>query len=374
VWGLSADERLRRALERAGVSRIDVLGADEKPEAQPEPCVVLWDDLFYDERVLAGLIEADGVIVLHRLGLSGDDASAARSPVAAACSGPELAEVVAAMRSPRPEAPPGIQPVSLLDLAPAYDKALRKSQEPFVYAARESDLREVENRIFAASYKGITDVVTKWVFPVPAREVVRVLARRGIQPNTVTAVSYLLAGLVTWLFWEGWFATGLVLGWLMSFLDTVDGKLARCTLTSTRFGNAFDHGLDMVHPPFWWAAWAAGLAGGFSEHTLALAVIVGGYVVGRLLEGAFIVAFGIQFFMWRPFDGYFRQVIARRNPNMILLSLGVLVGSPEGGFHAVAWWTVACIVIAAVRNVQGHLAAMRGEPVTSWLDEASLSG
>jgi phosphatidylglycerophosphate synthase len=325
---------------------------------------VLRAGLFYDERVLSGLAAAQNILVEHPL-------NGAATPVAAACDGSRLAEVVAAMRAGAGEVPAELQPATVLDLAPAYDPALRKSQEPFVYSAEAADLREVENRIFAASYKGITDIVTKWVFPVPAREVVRVLARWGVHPNTVTAVSYVLAAAVTWLFWEGWFATGLVLGWTMSFLDTVDGKLARCTLTSTRFGDVFDHGLDLVHPPFWWAAWAAGLTGGLSENALALWVILGGYLVGRLLEGTFMLAFKIGFFEWRPFDALFRQVVARRNPNMILLSLGVLVGSPSGGFAAVAIWTVACVVVAAARNVQGHIATRRGHSVRSWLDDAS---
>ena len=42
-------------------------------------------------------------------------------------------------------------------------------------------------------------------------------------------------------------------------LDTVDGKLARCTITSSKIGEAIDHGIDLVHPPFWWWAWGVGL-------------------------------------------------------------------------------------------------------------------
>ena len=46
----------------------------------------------------------------------------------------------------------------------------------------------------------------------------------------------------------------------MTFLDTVDGKLARVTVTSTKLGNVFDHGIDLVHPPLWYLAWGIGLA------------------------------------------------------------------------------------------------------------------
>jgi phosphatidylglycerophosphate synthase len=40
----------------------------------------------------------------------------------------------------------------------------------------------------------------------------------------------------------------------MSVLDSVDGKLARLTFESTPQGDVLDHGMDIVHPPFWY--WA----------------------------------------------------------------------------------------------------------------------
>ena len=45
----------------------------------------------------------------------------------------------------------------------------------------------------------------------------------------------------------------------MSVLDSVDGKLARLTFTDSRLGNFLDHGLDIVHPPIWYVAWAYGI-------------------------------------------------------------------------------------------------------------------
>ena len=80
-------------------------------------------------------------------------------------------------------------------------------------------------------------------------------------------------------------------------LDTVDGKLARCTGTSSKWGNIFDHGIDLVHPPFWWWAWAHGLdAYGTPLEpvyaTMLLWAIVGGYVAQRLIEGIFMRRFG----------------------------------------------------------------------------------
>ncbi len=375
VWGLTAVERLRRSLLRAGVARIDRLEPGEprpKTGGTPEAsgaCVVLRDDLFYDERLLAALMDSQDVFLHHTL------TPDVPEPIAAICDAAHLAGVVTVIRRGDTTAPSGVRSTGILDLASAYDRSLRKVDTPFVYRARGTalDVEEIENRLFAASYKGITDLVTKWVLPLPARAMVRVLARRGVHPNTVTAFSYLLAAAVTWLFAEGWLVTGLLLGWLMTFLDTVDGKLARCTLTSSRFGNVFDHALDLIHPPIWWAAWAMALPGGIAGHELAFWVVIGGYLVGRLLEGTFSLAFGMQMFVWRPFDGFFRTIIARRNPNLILLTGSLWIGSPVLGFQAVAAWTGVCIVIAAVRNVQAHVEARRGVEIRSWLDDLEPS-
>jgi len=45
----------------------------------------------------------------------------------------------------------------------------------------------------------------------------------------------------------------------MTFLDTVDGKLARVTVNSSPFGHIYDHAIDLISPPFWYLAWGLGL-------------------------------------------------------------------------------------------------------------------
>ena len=149
-------------------------------------------------------------------------------------------------------------------------------------------------------------------------------------------------------------------------------QLARVTLTSSRLGQVLDHGLDLVHPPIWWAAWAWGLAGdppSWGEHAAAAWVVVGGYVIGRLLEGVFLLTFRMEMFIWRPFDGWFRLIIARRNPNLVLLTGAVLATTPEAGLLAVAAWTIASTGIQAVRIGQALEVRRSGGRVESWFDE-----
>ena len=182
--------------------------------------------------------------------------------------------------------------------------------------------------------------------------------RMRITPNQVTAASLVLVFVAGVLFTRGEFAWGLLAGWIMTFLDTVDGKLARVTVTSTKLGNIFDHGIDLVHPPFWYIAWGIGLAldppviAGVALSTVFW-IILAGYVGGRLCEGAFqlwIARFSI--FTWRPFDSWFRLIAARRNPNMIMLTASLLAGRPDLGLLAVAAWTALSTALLLVRLLQ----------------------
>jgi hypothetical protein len=70
--------------------------------------------------------------------------------------------------------------------------------------------------------------------------------------------SVVLVVAATWLFWNGYYWSGLVLGWLMTFFDTVDGKLARVTVQSTTVGHFLDKITDLIHPPIWYIAWGYG--------------------------------------------------------------------------------------------------------------------
>jgi phosphatidylglycerophosphate synthase len=153
-------------------------------------------------------------------------------------------------------------------------------------------------------------------------------------------------------------------------LDTVDGKLARCTITSSRLGDVLDHGIDLVHPPIWWWAWGVGLHA-FGRpldrelFALTMAVLVGGYVVQRAIEGLFIVWFKMHIHVWRPLDSRFRLITARRNPNMIILFAALLAGHPDVGLLAVAAWTALSCLFHLVRLLQARFS---GGTVVSWLE------
>ena len=263
----------------------------------------------------------------------------------------------------------------LIDYGPdfkLYNSELRKRERPFVIRLVPENVRGIERASYFGAYKGVTDILTKYLWPEWALVLTRIAARIGMTPNMVTAIGAALCVLATFLFWEGHYWWGMAAGLVFMVLDTVDGKLARCTITSSAIGNVFDHGIDLVHPPFWWWAWAVGLGAwglGYSnaEFAWVMAAILGGYIVQRVIEGIFMRRFGMHIHVWEKVDSYFRLITARRNPNMVILFVATLVGRPDIGLTAVAVWTVLSCIFHAVRLVQAEAARGRGRPVESWL-------
>ena len=252
------------------------------------------------------------------------------------------------------------------------NEALRKREKPFAELLTPAAVPAIERASYVGAYKGVTDLLTKYLWPEWALAITRICARAGITPNQVTALGSVLCIVATVAFWHGWFWTGLATGLVFMVLDTVDGKLARCTITASKLGNAWDHGVDLVHPPFWWWAWAAGCAPyGRPLEDGMFWVVIGtmlfGYVAQRVIEGAFIVRFGMHVHVWERFDSWFRLITARRNPNMVILFAGLLVMRPDWGIIGVAAWTAISLVVHMVRLLQAVARKAKGEALVSWL-------
>ena len=251
---------------------------------------------------------------------------------------------------------------------------LRKRDRPFVLPLDPADPEPVERAAYDASYKGVTDVLTLYLWRRPAFYLTRWAARAGLTPNMVTMVGALLCVLAFFLFWRGEYWWGVLSSFIFMVLDTVDGKLARCTGASSKWGNVFDHGIDLIHPPFWWWAWEHGLAayGRPLEPvyaTMVLWAIVGGYVAQRIIEGIFMRRFGgMHIHVWKQIDSQFRLITARRNPNMVILVAALLVQRPDTGLVLVALWTIVSLIFHAVRLAQASEQAARGRKITSWLE------
>jgi len=361
LWGMESRERYRRALDRAGVG----LAADlSGVPGDASSVVVFRAGYVLDEALIADLTRT-----MPGTALIADDGSPAALHVTAA-QAPAAAEALTAGRLPEDGAQRRLRPT---ELSSPFRNALRKRSDPYALPLRADTVRAIEWRMFMAAYKGATDFVTKFAWPPIAVHATRFCAQRGISPNTVTWVSLLFVILTFALFWHGHFLLGCLTAWIMTFLDTVDGKLARVTLTSSKLGEAFDHGIDHIHPPFWYWAWAVGLdAAGMplAAPAAILGVIIGGYLLGRLQEGLFLLLFRIEMHIWRPLDTRFRLITARRNPNVFLLMIFAIAGAPDTGLVAVALWTLISLAFHFVRIYQAWIES-RSRPIVSWMADLS---
>jgi phosphatidylglycerophosphate synthase len=328
--------------------------------------LIIRGDFLYDERVFSFLLKHTNVVLEVQAGVG-------LLPIAAHVDSPLASSTWCGIQQECTREITNLQSVTLKDLSISFSNELRKSDHPYVFSIRDDNRVALEEHLFSGSYKGVTDLVTKFLWPVPAQWATRLCALWGISPNQVTSLSFMLVIAVGVLFGYGLLFWGLVLGWVMTFLDTVDGKLARVTVTSSKWGNIFDHGIDLIHPPLWYLAWGVGLHT-FSPFLpwltveLTVGIIFIGYILGRIVEGIFQWWLGgFVIFCWKPVDSYFRLITARRNPNLILLTGSFLLGRPDSGLEAVAIWTVGSTMILLARLLMAVWEKSAMGSLTSWL-------
>lgn len=356
LFGIEVDARARRLAASAGFECAD----------RPDPrraALVASSHFAWDPAWLKALAERPGTV----LTLAGKPVMA---HLPAGSVAPDMAERMARGSLEVPERFDRIA-AETTELGNA---ELRKRERPFVLPVTEETQDAAERAAYDGAYKGVTDALTLYLWRGAAFYLTRLAARAGVTPNMVTSAGAVLCLLAFWLFWNGHYWPGITAAFAFMVLDTVDGKLARCTGASSKFGNLFDHGIDLVHPPFWYWAWAHGierydaaLALEPVYGTMLLWAIVVTYVAQRLIEGAFLHRFGMHIHVWRPIDSRFRLVTARRNPNMAILVVAMLFARPDVGLEIVALWTIVSLIFHAVRLAQARVEAERGRQLQSWL-------
>lgn len=378
-------ERLRRSVGKlAEGTRIVLSGADagrtKWPAAQAEadmsalgarlrralasgPLVALDGGNAIDPRLVAFLLRSETSCVAAR-GAGGDRAVAlALDPGLAdaiPADAPDLRAVADAL-----VAAGHLAPVDET-LFPAYVNKLRRSLPYWLYAVNDATTRKrLERQMFWDNYKGSTDLLTRYVFPPVVWPMTRWCTRWGIHPNVVTAISIVLTILAVPLFARGDFFLGFLCAYGMAVLDSVDGKIARVTLTDSAIGNILDHGVDQVHPPFWYFAWAWGLGARTMDDPLYLAAVwlIVFYLGDRIVLGIAKYRLGFALHAASRLDGQVRSFIARRNITMTIMALALLVGAGPAGFYIVTAWQGATFAWHSARTLwHGFLSRTKARP------------
>lgn len=245
---------------------------------------------------------------------------------------------------------------------PRFVKNLRREVPLTLERVPDSASRaRLERQLFRDNYKGSTDFLTKWVYPPVVWPLVRFCTHHGIHPNWLTGLSVILAFAAVPFFAAGAWVPGLACAYVMTVLDSVDGKVARLTLTQSPVGNLLDHGLDIVHPPLWYAAWAWGLGADPGEPLYIIMLwLIAFYVGDRLVLMVAKARFGRGLHAVTRLDARVRTWIARRNTNLAIFTVALLLGHGAWGFVAVALWQGLTMAWHAAR--------------TAWLFPASRHG
>jgi phosphatidylglycerophosphate synthase len=236
----------------------------------------------------------------------------------------------------------------------AYIPMLRRDLPAYLLRITDSASRDrAERFLFRSNYKGSTDFLTRYVYPPVVWALLRPLTRWRVHPNWITGCDWILAFAVIPLFAGGVWLPGLFLAYAMSILDSVDGKLARLTFRHSGFGEFADHGLDVLHPPLWYMAWAWWLGGGevASAPFQASLWLLGFYTLDRVSTGVFRQRTGTSIHGFTPLDEKVRTFISRRNVNLAFFTIALAADWAAPGhdfalaaFYFIVAWQAACLV------------------------------
>jgi len=145
LWGMPISKWQERAFKKAGVS-----------EQESSKVIYIGVSWVLSSALAKAFVSRDKTALIAEnkiIGVNGVERSVAKALIGQsqdALSGSEIEAVY-------PE-----------DLDDGYNKALRKNEPPYALNIEETDVVDIMKRQFASSYKGITDFVTKWFWPVPA--------------------------------------------------------------------------------------------------------------------------------------------------------------------------------------------------------------
>jgi phosphatidylglycerophosphate synthase len=328
------------------------------------PTVVLSADTVVDTRIVHHLCAADGTVAF-RSG-EGDERGA-------------VLRLEGGLDSHGADVATRAEPASVLHLADdlvargvakelndggidSYLPMLRRSLAPYLFRVASPAARDrVEHFLFLSNYKGSTDFLTRFVYPPLVWMMVRPLARWRVHPNWVTGISWLATAASLPLFAAGAWVPGLAMSYLMTVLDSVDGKLARLTYKSSRFGLVFDHALDIIHPPLWYMAWGYALGGSdIASAPFQWSLwMLGVYVADRAITGIFKGRTKRSIHGFTPLDERMRTFISRRNVNLAFFTLALALDwaipglrAAEFTFYGIVIWQVLCFAWHAERLVQ----------------------
>lgn len=219
----------------------------------------------------------------------------------------------------------------------------------------QQDAKRGKRMLVEGAQKRTLDVLA-WYFNRPIENWITYhIADLPLTPNLMSALTYMVAFLVTFLLLSGRLLPASLLAFVVNVMDGLDGKLARVKGMATKLGQ-LEHSFDLLYEQSWYIALA------WAVHKLrgdALPLAVGFVAVlfdslARHVSMQFQQVMGVALADYAPFDRLFRRFDGRRNIYTIYILLGAIFGVPLYALLAIAGHAILTSVVYAFRAA-GHL-------------------
>jgi 1L-myo-inositol 1-phosphate cytidylyltransferase / CDP-L-myo-inositol myo-inositolphosphotransferase len=243
--------------------------------------------------------------------------------------------------------------ITIFDAAqqPTYVSDLRKHIRPVFFPAPAPDLVPTAQRfVRETAQNGVLDL-PGWLDSPIEDWIVSRICRTAITPNQVTFATALIGVGATLLFATGHLWFGVVMAYFVEVMDGVDGKLARTKVETTRAGK-WEHLIDYFIELSWWTALAWHFRDEMHHAFAFLILLFGSDLLDQRARGFVKKKTGRSMDDVARFDRFVRWIGARRNINIWILAVGLLLKVPGEAFVFFCGWTAVTTAIHIIRAVQ----------------------
>jgi phosphatidylglycerophosphate synthase len=224
----------------------------------------------------------------------------------------------------------------------SYIPELRQTAGPTLLRVDHStNIRAVENALYGKTFKGTIDFIATYVYRIPVRGLVRLLAPTRVTPNHITVLGVLCSFAAIPLFAVGRLGAGMVVVWMFVIADSLDGKFARLTIRFNKAADKVDHVTSPVCEASYYLAWGWVFSEGAFFAALpgkAAFLLFCFFGLDRIITSIFGLKFGRSLLDYKAWDARFHLIAARRNINLFIMTLGLIFQMPVAALYAVTVW------------------------------------
>jgi phosphatidylglycerophosphate synthase len=222
-----------------------------------------------------------------------------------------------------------------------YIPDLRQTAVPILMRFQQGAcIRTIENEMYEKTFKGVMDFIATYIYRLPVRGLVRLLAPTCVTPNHITAISVICSFAAIPLFVMGWMWAGLVVAFTFIIADSLDGKLARLTVRLSNVAGHVDHVTSPLFEACYYVAWGWHFSGGdFTAWPGRAGLILFGFFgLDRITTSVFGLKYGHSLLDYKEWDARFHLIAGRRNINLFVMTLGCLFQKPVIALYIITVW------------------------------------